>query len=247
MALRQRPALVALTPGGLALARRIRAALPAAEVCGLKDRTTGADREFESVTAELQALFRAGRPIIGLCAAGILIRALASLLDDKRHEPPVLALAEDGSTVVPLLGGHRGANQLARRLAALLGVAPAITTAGELAFAVALDEPPPGWRLANPDDHKAFAAALLAGARVRLDGDAAWLSTSLLPFAAEADLAIEVTDRAIAGSARTLVYHPAVLAVGVGCERGTVPAELVVLVRDTLADHGLAEPAVAAI
>jgi cobalt-precorrin 5A hydrolase/precorrin-3B C17-methyltransferase len=32
-------------------------------------------------------------------------------LGDKRAEPPVVALAEDGSAVVPLLGGHRGAMQ----------------------------------------------------------------------------------------------------------------------------------------
>ena len=62
-----------------------------------------------------------GVPIVGVCASGILIRALAPLLGDKRDEPPVLAVAEDGSAVVPLLGGHRGANRLARRLAEALG------------------------------------------------------------------------------------------------------------------------------
>jgi cobalt-precorrin 5A hydrolase/precorrin-3B C17-methyltransferase len=43
------------------------------------------------------------------------------LLDDKRAEPPVIALAEDGSVAVPLLGGHHGANALARALADALG------------------------------------------------------------------------------------------------------------------------------
>ena len=33
----------------------------------------------------------------------------------RRDEPPVVAVAEDGSAVVPLLGGHHGANELARR------------------------------------------------------------------------------------------------------------------------------------
>ena len=55
-------------------------------------------------------------------AAGIAIRRLAPLLADKREEPPVVAVAEDGSAVVPLLGGHRGANRLARRIARTLGV-----------------------------------------------------------------------------------------------------------------------------
>ena len=90
-------------------------------------------------------------------------------------EPPVLAIAEDGSAVVPLLGGHHGGNALARHLGEMLGIAPAITTAGDLRLGVALDEPPPGWRLANPGRAKPVAAALLAGARARIEGYAPWL------------------------------------------------------------------------
>src|SRR3546814_16099891 len=66
----------------------------------------------------------AGRPVIGICAAGILIRAVASRLADKQGEPPLIAVAADGSSVVPLLGGHHGGNLLARRIAAVMqGVA----------------------------------------------------------------------------------------------------------------------------
>ena len=107
--------------------------------------------------AHLRALFRDRVPIVGVCAGGILVRALAPLLGDKRDEPPVLAVAEDGSAVVPLLGGHRGANRLARRLAEVLGCAPAVTTAGDAALGLALDEPPDGWVLANPEAAKGVA------------------------------------------------------------------------------------------
>ena len=161
------PAIVVLTARGLALARRIARALPEVELHGRAGRAEGASVTFDDTAAHLQAMFQAGRPIVGICAAGILIRALAPLLRDKSIEPPVLALAEDGAAVVPLLGGHRGANGLARRLGELLEVAPAITTAGDRRFGVALDDPPPGWRLANPQDHKAFSATLLSGAKVR--------------------------------------------------------------------------------
>ena len=97
---------------------------------------------------------------------------------DKRAEPPVVALAEDGSAAVPLLGGHHGANALARALAAALGGVAAITTAGDLRLGFALDEPPPGWRIANPERVKPVAAALLAGEPVMLvdeAGGADWL------------------------------------------------------------------------
>src|SRR3546814_4685471 len=101
------PALVVLTPGGAALAARLKAALPEALVFAKRDRVAAADVFFDDFTAQVQAAFLDGRPIVGLCAAGALIRALAPLVADKHSEPPVVAVAEDGSAVVPLLGGHR--------------------------------------------------------------------------------------------------------------------------------------------
>jgi cobalt-precorrin 5A hydrolase/precorrin-3B C17-methyltransferase len=93
-----------------------------------------------------------------------------------------VAVSEDGAEIVPLLGGHRGANELARQLADALGGHAAITTAGDRRFGVALDEPPPGWTLANSGDAKGVMAGLLAGASVRLEGEADWLERSALPF-----------------------------------------------------------------
>jgi cobalt-precorrin 5A hydrolase/precorrin-3B C17-methyltransferase len=241
------PVFVVLSQSGLEVAEGARTVLPGSEIHGLAHRVSGTDREFTATLDHLRALFQAGTPIIGVCAAGILIRALGPVLSDKRSEPPVLALAEDGSAVVPLLGGHHGANDLARRLAASLGIEPAITTAGDLNFGVALDEPPTGWTLANPADAKPFSAALLAGGTVRLDGSAPWLAASRLPFSPDAELVLRVTERAEAGSASKLVYHPPVLTVGVGCERGASAEEVIALVRETLASAGLAEQAVAAL
>ena len=244
------PVFLALTARGAELARRLAAEVPGAEVHGRTGRVEQADQLFASTADHLRELFAQGRPIIGVCAAGVLIRALAPGLTDKREEPPVLALAEDGSAVVPLLGGHRGANALARRIAEILGIAPAITTAGDLAFGIALDEPPPGWRLANPEHAKDVAAALLAGARLRLEGRAPWLEESGLPFAADGELAIVVTEQESEQAQNRLdrlVYRPATLALGIGCERGAMAEEVIALARETLASENLAALSVAAV
>ncbi len=239
-------AIIVLGPSGLATARRIRDALDGATIHGRAGRVEDAVA-FDSFAAHVGTLFAAGTPVIGICAAGALIRALAPRLHDKQVEPPVVAVAEDGSAVVPLLGGHHGANDLARAIGAVLGIAPAITTAGDLRFGVALDAPPAGWRLANPGDAKSFMADLLAGAQVRLDGATPWLDQSALPLADDGALAITVTDRVRDGGPANLVYHPAKLAVGVGCERDTAPEEVLALVRETLAEAGLAAGAVAGV
>ena len=143
-------AIVVLGPSGAALGRHLQAVLPGAELHGPRARSGDWDIVYDQAAAHITSLFAAGRPIVGLCASGILIRALAPLLDDKRAEPPVVALAEDGSVAVPLLGGHHGANAIARALAEACGGVAAITTAGDLRLGFALDEPPPGWRIANP-------------------------------------------------------------------------------------------------
>ena len=243
-----RPVLLVLTRGGLELARRLAATLPEAEIHGLQARVREpVDVSFETVGEHLRALFAAGRPIIGLCASGILIRCLAPLLQNKTDEPPVLAVAEDGGAVVPLLGGHHGANALARQVAQALDVTAAVTTAGDRRFGLALDDPPPGWRLANPGDHKDFMAALLEGATARLDGEAPWLAAGDLPIAAEGSLTLRVTEQRATGSSGELVYHPARLALGVGCERNCTPEELRSLVEATLAQKDLAPQAIAAV
>ena len=64
---------------------------------------------------------------------------------------------------MPLLGGHCGGNALARAIAEITGGVAAITTAGDLRLGIVLDEPPPGWRIANPERVKPVAAALLRG------------------------------------------------------------------------------------
>jgi cobalt-precorrin 5A hydrolase / precorrin-3B C17-methyltransferase len=242
------PALVVLGPSGLGTARRAQAALPGATLHGPRAGIADGVLPYDELAGLLHVLFTDGRPIVGVCAAGILIRLLAPLLGDKRQEPPVVALADDGSCAVPLLGGHRGANGLARALAEALGGHAAITTAGDLRLGLALDAPPAGWSVRNPAAAKAVTRALLAGEAVALRveaGDADWLAGAR--FGAGGDHQVLVTDRDDAGAPARLVLHPAVLALGVGCERGIAADELVQLANDTLAAHGLARAAVACV
>lgn len=243
-------AIVVLGPSGTALGRRVRDLLPGATLHGPRAVRGEWDATYERVVPHLRELFAAGRPIVGLCASGILIRTLAPLIDDKRAEPPVVALAEDGSVAVPLLGGHHGANALARALAEALGGIAAITTAGDLRLGLALDEPPPGWKIANPERVKPVAAALIAGTPAALHdevGCADWLRAGGIAWADNAALAVRVTDRRIGNDEAALVFHPPVLALGIGCERFCPAGEIAALAEEVLSTAGLAPEAVAAV
>ncbi|WP_457968373.1 precorrin-3B C(17)-methyltransferase [Pseudomonas sp. R4-84] len=230
------PAIVILGTGSLATARRIQQRYPEALIHGLAGRVEGSDRPYAEFGATLRQLYQEDSPIIALCAAGIVIRTLAPLLLEKGVEPPVLAVAEDGSAVVPLLGGLGGVNVMAREIAGALQVAPAITTSGELRFGTCLLNPPGGYSLGDLEQGKRFVSDLLAGEPVRIEGSAPWLDQAQLPQDAQARLAIRVDSAAGVPAADELRIYPrnVVIAVSAGA-----PDDSTAIVQ-ALAQAGLA-------
>ncbi len=252
-------AVVCLTQRALPTARKIASSLQGATVHGLRTRvsTRDVDLAFDDTIAHLQQTFSTGHVIIGVCASGILIRALAPLLSGKWQDAAVIAVDESGDTFIPLLGGHHGGNRLARDLADRLGGFAAITTPGDAMLGLALDEPPAGWKLGTPDTVKPATAALLAGASARLEieaGSAAWLTNSAIAQSDDGSVVITATARATdesdtsdAGPETAITYHPPVLALGVGCERGCPVDDLYDLVMETLAGQCLSPKAIACV
>jgi cobalt-precorrin 5A hydrolase / precorrin-3B C17-methyltransferase len=252
-----RPAVLILSDAAKTLAGRL-ASITGGELHGLQSRCTGVAVRFDDTKAHAQALFRAGRPIIAVMASGALIRLLAPALADKTSEPPVIAVAEDGSSVVPLLGGHHGANDLARQIAGALDSHAAITTAGDLRFGIALDQPPAGLRLGNAENAKAVMAELVAGSSARLQlsisplvgevgAPASWLQSSRIPLADDGSVTLTVTDQAHHAAPLELVYRPATLVLGMGCERGCDAAEAIALAEEALAKGGFARESLACV
>ena len=186
----------------------------------------------------LRAAFSAGRPIVGLCAAGILIRALADLLSDKHGEPPVVVATETGD-FIPLLAGHHGANRLARDLAEATDGFALISTATDALLGAAVEDPAEGFVLLNPEDAGAFQKALAADPRpIAVKG--LWPLRSAAPEPgpdpATSDLSIGTEGEP---SATSLVYAVRDLVLGLGCERGAEAATLVPLVQSALSEAGL--------
>lgn len=226
-------AILVLGEEGLKTARSLQSYYPQSKVYGLAKRTATADVTFTEFTPLCQNLYQQQLPIVGLCSAGILIRSLAPILSNKAIEPPVIAVAEDGSAVVPLLGGVTGANELAATIGQILGTEPAITSTGTNKFKTTLLAPPAGYRLLNSiDQAKEFLSGLLAGGTVKIIGNAPWLTNSKLPICEDASHTIEITDRdSLANLSSTHLgyqFSPsggklAVVGIGAGDLRGITP------------------------
>ncbi|WP_316859692.1 precorrin-3B C(17)-methyltransferase [uncultured Cohaesibacter sp.] len=206
----------------------------------------GVDLFYVDTRQHLKELYAEGHGILAFYASGIVIRALAPMLDDKFKEPPVVAVARDGSSVIPLLGGHHGANELARTVAEGLECHAAITTAGDCRYRLALDNPPKGWKLQHPREAASIMARLVEGEAVSVSSDLDWLDESELLRADSAEIKLTTSlapvEKETAKSA--LTYSPQKLVIGIGCERGVSAEHLIAHIEQVLADNRLAPEAI---
>lgn len=77
--------------------------------------------------------------IVAVMSSGIAVRGFAPLLTDKWHDTALVVVTPDLSYAVPVLGGHHGANECAKRLAEL-GITPVISTATEVMGKMSVEE-----------------------------------------------------------------------------------------------------------
>lgn len=133
-------ALFCLTPGGVALARRLQKALPLTCFTTEALLTDGFLPFNGGFAHSLRQAFHHYSALVVIGATGIVVRALAPVINDKLSDPAVVVMDERGRHVISLLSGHiGGANALTCHLAGLIGAEPVITTATDVNDLAALD------------------------------------------------------------------------------------------------------------
>ena len=141
-------AVVSITKHGIALAGKVVAALPGAQLfCPEKFRAEGetaapgAAHCYEGkVGDQVPALFAAFDGIVCIVSLGAVVRLIAPHLKNKETDPAVVVIDEAGKFVIPMLSGHLGgANQLAGHLATALGAQAVLTTASDARATIAVD------------------------------------------------------------------------------------------------------------
>ena len=195
-----RIAVVAFSPNGIALMRRLTSFL-GGEMFAPTLHAQGDVRSIGALSDWAARAFAEFEALVFIGAAGIAVRAIAPQVKSKVSDPAVLVMDELGRHVIPILSGHiGGANELAQRIAALTGATPVITTATDLHDVPAIDS----WAvrndiaIENPESIKTVSAAALAGERVGVMITERWIEP---PFD------------------RTLILRPRTLVLGVGCKR----------------------------
>lgn len=203
-------------------------------------------------------------------ASGAVVRLIAPLLTDKTTDPAIVVVDHSGKFAISLCGGHQGGgDRLTQQISQLIGAQPILTGA-----ASSLDLPgadtlgtPFGWQRGS-GDWTGVSAAIARQQPVQVlqeAGSTLWQAN--LPadhpfqfgFPEFADRNNQATPQAriwISPIQRTFAtdsalskvqWHPRVLWIGIGCERGTDKNLIAYAVEKVCMEHHLALGAVAGV
>ena len=88
----------------------------------------------------LKDIFNEYDCILGIMAAGIMVRNTCELIKNKIEDPAILVMDDKGKHVISLLSGHfGGANDIALKIAEISGSKPVITTATDVHGKMGID------------------------------------------------------------------------------------------------------------
>ncbi len=201
----------------------------------------------ESLKDHIARLWADPSAILFAMAAGAVVRLIAPLLRDKATDPAVLVIDDGGQSVISLCGGHQGgADVLAQRVARLLNGTAVVTGASHQLGVPGVDVLgiPFGWTKGD-GDWTGVSGAIARQEPVQViqeAGSGLWQQhlpaghsfqwggsevASPPALKATARVWISPVQRRVAESGAhpsglpKAQWHPRVLWVGVGCERGT--------------------------
>ncbi len=199
--------------------------------------------------------------LVCVMATGIVVRILAPLLVHKTSDPAVVVMDQNGQFAISLLSGHLGgANDLARKMAAVSKGVPVITTATDVAGKLSFDVFAKSNNLAieNIGILKKVSGAILSDQKVLVVTDKDYpslqneksylniISTDRFSTKKYHDdgTAIVVIDEKYtvhdADETRPVLYlRPRTICAGIGCKRGMDGASIEKALLATLARLGI--------
>jgi precorrin-4 C11-methyltransferase len=235
------PALVATTPAGVRLARRLARATSGVRLVVADELASDGDERLGEAAATVPAL-AAACPLVLFAPVDAAVRLLARAADGR--SVVAVAVDEGGRFAVPLLGARSGANRLAEWVAAVLATPQAVVTTAAEGLDGAIREA--GWRLVEPGSLAGLEAALASGTPVGFFGPGLRppAGFDLRVMAAPAAMTrhtcgLAVTDRDMDVPAGWALARPRRLVVGVAASAGA-PADVEAAALAALRAAGLA-------
>jgi cobalt-precorrin 5A hydrolase/precorrin-3B C17-methyltransferase len=226
-----------------------------------------------SLKEHLGSIWNKYRSFAFCLASGAVVRLISPLLQNKATDPAVVVIDAQGNFVSSLCGGHQGgADILAQLLAQQLGATPVLTGASSSLELPGIDVLgiPYGWHKGEGNWTEVMAAIAEGRKKIKViqeAGSTLWQENlpDGHPFLFDIpEDNINKQEKNIAPSAYICIgytqtgfiskfnlskvqWHPRVLWVGIGCERGTSYQLIEKAVRETCERYNLATNAIASI
>jgi len=224
-------AVLAITRGGKKLAENL---CHAFTECTLIEGS-------EKVQEKLSQIWKKFDGIICIMAAGIVVRSIAGLVDNKKTDPCVIVLDEKGKHIISLLSGHLGGgNSLAEKIAAVTGGTAVITTSSDIQKLTAIDLWAEAQKLIPANNTTLTTASCLLAdhgvLKIYSDCQITTLPADLQQVHNMKDADLVISHK-IYGK-KILQLYPKNLVVGTGCNRGTPAAEFEEALAELLSERG---------
>ena len=259
-------AIYAITKHGIAIAERLRASLPDADLFVSQKLVApaGALPLPLPMGPTLRNTFTAYDCHIHIISVGAVVRMIAPLLENKKVDPAIICVDDAAQFSICVLSGHVGrGNIFADRVAAILGARSVVTTASDAIGTLTVDilGRDFGWTLDDADRNVTRGCAAVVNATrvlfVQETGEPAWwpldkplppgveYRTSLDGVNAGAyEMLLIASDRDVQRShpehwENAVIYRPKSLVLGLGCDRGIAYEVLERGVHAVLAAHEL--------
>ncbi len=199
----------------------------------------------------LEKTFKSYDAHIFIISVGAVVRMVAPLFENKKIDPAILCIDDQGRFVVPILSGHVGrGNEFAHRVAKILEAIPVITTASDVQGTLTVDilGRELGWVLDDLDRNVTVGCAAVVNERpvliIQETGEPHfWPLDKSFPPRVDYTTRLEnvdpsayetillITDRDIREEypeiyKKAVIYRPKSLVLGLGCDSLT-PLELV--------------------
>lgn len=248
-------ALISVTNQGARLANnlaeQLRLNLHQVEKFAKEGRNPLGHTSYESLSGLISEKFSHYEGFIFIMATGIVVRVIAPYIQDKRIDPAVVVMDEQGQYAISLLAGHiGGANELAVLIGEAIGAIPVITTATDVGKKPAADVLAVKLhRSVQPfSDLKQINGAIVHGDRVRffldekLPNQEFYVQTAKKlgivldgmedVSIAQYDAAVLITNDVVKVDKPHVYLRSIPLAVGIGCRRGTSVTDILAAVTE---------------
>ena len=237
-------AIISFTEDGRRISERLAAGMHGCtRFCFHKHSDENAE-SFAELSVLIADIFGRYSALVFISSVGIAVRAVAPYIRSKLTDPAVIAVDDSGKYAVSVLSGHLGgANELAERIADIIGAVPVITTSTDThgLFSPDIFAKKNSLVITDMSAAKAVAAAVVNGEKVGLE--------CTYPHS-EIPAGLSVCDSGkigicISGNAddkpfdTTLNLLPENIAVGIGCKKNTPCDAIKKHILSVFSDNGL--------